>query len=108
MEFTLKVVHTADASLLEALKALAGNKTEVSTSDNGQAETKPKAKKEKPEPAPSSEVKIEELRALVQQKAKGEGKRPAVKDLLQEFGAEGLSELAPEKYADFKVKVQAL
>ena len=70
-----------------------------------------------PEPAPAPvaaenepAITVEHLRAVTGAKAKendGE-KRQAIKTLLAEFGASSVSTLAPEHYAAYLAKVEAL
>lgn len=55
----------------------------------------------------TSDFTLEQVREVVQKKAIG-GKREEVKAILTTFGAENVTGLAKEKYAEFLEKVNAL
>jgi hypothetical protein len=69
----------------------------------------PKVKAETPAPAATKETNItlEQVRDVVQKKALA-GKRVEVKTILTSFGAENVTGLEKEKYADFLEKVNEL
>lgn len=54
-----------------------------------------------------SDITVEQLRAVASEKAKA-GKREDLKAVLTDFGAENITTLAVEKYADFLNAINAL
>lgn len=105
----ITVTLTADQKLLEVLGNLFRGVQNVpneqtvlpAVKPTGPAPAAPTVKEEK------SDITVEELRALVAQKAKS-GKRDAIKTLLTSYEAESVSTLAAKDYIDFKTKLEAL
>lgn len=69
------------------------------------AEEAPKVETKAPQKA--EKISVEQVRSAVQEKAK-EGKRQEIKDLLTDFGAENVTALSADKYAEFLTKLNAL
>jgi hypothetical protein len=125
MEFKLTIGVTPE--LQEALTQIANSlslvpKATPAANGNGKAHVAPAATEtkaaktetkteDKPAPAKtdttSKELKITDLRALVNTKAQ-EDKREGIRSLLAEFGVEGVTKLKPEQYAEFYEKLKAL
>lgn len=134
MEVTLRITDPSELSQFGAFLCGFGPSAAANTAP-APAEVKPKPKPAEPvktapaakapatataaaaepEPAPVAAenepaITVEHLRAVTGAKAKendGE-KRQAIKTLLAEFGASSVSTLAPEHYAAYLAKVEAL
>lgn len=112
---TIDLNTTPDEAVAEVLRILKGgaiNKTAAATPAPAKKEVKPEAPAKTVTPAeikPENETKvsIEQVRALVQTKAKN-GHREAVKEILTEMGADNVSSLPADKYTEFFNRVNAL
>jgi acyl-CoA synthetase (NDP forming) len=111
--YELKVTSTNPAELAAILAAISapfkaseGVKAEIVMP----VEAKPQAEPVKePEPAvePQKTLTLPELRAHANAKAK-QGKTAGVKELLEQFGVEGLTKLPAERYSEFYTALEAL
>ncbi len=67
----------------------------------------PKKEEVKPTTATTTDITVEQLRAVVSEKATA-GKRTEIKHLLTALGAENVTSLDKDNYADFLNQVKAL
>lgn len=113
---TIDLNTTPDEAVAEVLRILKGGAINKAVTGSAPApakktvKTEPPAQVEKPaETKPESETKvsIEQVRALVQTKAKN-GHREAIKEILTEMGADNVSSLPADSYNEFFNRVNAL
>lgn len=135
MEITLKI--TAEPALLQVLNALTGGlmrapqfaepvqqaiepaMTKPTSTRAARAAQSSRATASESEPTATvaepavitqtaaTEMSIETVRALVQEKSQA-GKRTELKALLAEFGTARVTDLEPEKYSEFYKRAEAL
>lgn len=91
----------------ETLISIAETLTELFSAGTEEPETQPAPEKQ-PEPAtPEKTYSFTDVRGILADKSR-QGHTVAVKDLLRKYGAEKLSDLAPENYAAIVADVEAL
>lgn len=121
LELALQENTAAVNALIQAIKSVAAtpmctNTSEILSNDKIEAKTevkvaevkgKPKAEpKGKPEPKGAPELTYAEVGPVLLELAKAN--RPALVELLKEFGVAKGSELTPDQFADVKAKAEAL
>ena len=96
-------------SLADSLQVLANNMIEVQTKDVIEVITTAEVEKEviNKEKAKQKEIKLEDVRAVLAEKSRS-GKTSEVKELIATFGADKLSEIGVDKYADLLKKAEVL
>jgi hypothetical protein len=116
--FNVTVTHTLHPDVLQVLANLFQGASNVQNGKKVNGSKKEVAKElpaattttdESPAPSvtPAATISIEQLRSLVQTKAQA-GKRDEIKKILGEFGADKVTSLQENQYADFHEKINAL
>ncbi len=114
----ITVTHTIDPTALQLLQSFFTGMTVPSA--KGNKKTQPQVTNGTEEPpvitipeeapaasAPKSELKLETIRALAQEKQQA-GKRDGIKALVAEYGVSSVSAVPKENYEEFFQKLQAL